>query len=142
MEQKTKILKTITVRTEFEGIHNYPEAPEEVYYLRSPHRHIFHVEVTIEVKHDDRDIEFIMLKHKIDKYIEKYLDNNKVWNMGSKSCEQVADDIVMFLYLQYCVDPIYIRYKTIMTNNRYIKVSVFEDGENGATVERRVSDEF
>ena len=138
MEQKTKILKTITVRTEFEGIHNYPEAPKEVYYLRLPHRHIFHVEVTIEVKHDDRDIEFIMLKHKIDKYIEKYLDDNNVWNMGRKSCEQVADDIVVFLYLQYCVDP---KYK--QATNRYIKVSVFEDGENGATVERRVlSDEF
>lgn len=137
MEQKIKVLKTITVRTEFEGIHNYPDAPEEVDYLRLPHRHIFHVDVTIEVKHDDRDIEFIMLKHKIDKYIEKYLDNNKVWNMGRKSCEQVADDIVMFLCLQYCVDP-----KQEKTTNRYIKVSVFEDGENGATVERRVLDEF
>ena len=40
---------SIVVRTSFEGIHQYTNAPEEVDFLRHPHRHMFYVEAEIEV---------------------------------------------------------------------------------------------
>lgn len=114
---------TITVKTSFEGIHCYPEAPVEVAYLREPHRHIFGVCVEVEVFDDDREIEFIMLKHRIDEYIFKQCGGRSVWYMGRMSCEQVAKGIVRMLF-ESLSNP----------TNRYIAVTIDEDGENGATV--------
>ena len=55
-----------------EGIHKYPAAATDpalatgdeydVSFLASPHRHIFHFRVWINVLHNDRDIEFIQFK--------------------------------------------------------------------------------
>jgi hypothetical protein len=55
-----------------EGIHCYPAAATDpklntageydVSFLASPHRHIFHFRVWIDVFHNDRDIEFIQFK--------------------------------------------------------------------------------
>ena len=47
-----------------EGIHKYPAALEEekladVSFLGYPHRHMFHFKVWIQVRHNDREIEFI-----------------------------------------------------------------------------------
>jgi len=60
-----KVNKTIFITTSFEGVHCYPSAPEGVVFLRVPHRHIFGVRVEVEVYHDDRELEFILLKRKI-----------------------------------------------------------------------------
>lgn len=43
--------------TQFEGLHHWPEAPEPEHYLRSPHRHLFVVELDLEVFHHDREVE-------------------------------------------------------------------------------------
>ena len=51
----------IYVTTQFEGVHRYKDAPDEVSFLRDYHRHIFKVKLAIEVMHNERDIEFIML---------------------------------------------------------------------------------
>ena len=69
---KDKAVRTIFVRFQKEGIHKYPAAATDpnlatgdeydVSFLATPHRHIFHFEVTIEVFHNDRDIEFIQFK--------------------------------------------------------------------------------
>lgn len=104
--------------TSFEGVHCYPEAPEEVSYIRVPHRHIFNVRVDMEVFHDDREIEFIMLKHRVNSFISRFA--NPIWNMGHMSCEQVANMVIEFLKAKY--------------RKRFIAVTVDEDGENGACV--------
>jgi len=39
------------ITTQFEGIHKYPNAPDEMAFLRFDHRHIFHVTVWIEQFH-------------------------------------------------------------------------------------------
>ena len=53
----------IVVRLCFEGIHCWPECDiQDVQFLKNPHRHIFYVTVKWEVKHSDRDKEFISLK--------------------------------------------------------------------------------
>ena len=107
-----------------EGIHKYPAAATDpalatgdeydVSFLGSPHRHIFHFTVAIEVFHSDRDIEFIQFKRWLEKLYSGTLELN------FKSCEMISDDL----------------YEAIATRypGRDIEITVAEDGENGATV--------
>jgi hypothetical protein len=107
---------SVIVNTRFSAVHSWPNCPfEEVDFLKSPHRHEFHVTVKKQVFHDDRDIEFIMLKDLIDRYIDS------VWNrrdIGSMSCEMIARNLLEHFYLDY--------------------VRVMEDNENGAEISRKI----
>jgi hypothetical protein len=103
-----------------EGIHKYPAALEDpgladVSFLGYPHRHIFHFGVSIDVFHNDRDIEFIQFK----RWLES-LYSNSTLDLDYKSCEMIADD----LYIQIA--------------NRYpgrnVTISVSEDNENGCAI--------
>ena len=103
-----------------EGIHCYPAAAtdpklEDVSFLAVPHRHIFHFRVSIDVFHNDRDIEFIQFKRWLEAlYVGGTLELNY------KSCEMIADD----LYLQIAS-----RYP-----GRDVTIEVAEDGENGCAI--------
>ena len=108
----TLAIKSIWVTTSFEGFHKYDNAPDSVAFLRSTHRHIFHVKVYIEVFHNDRDIEFILFKRFIDDIINESL--NKL-DLGS--CEMISDKIHEILSDKY--------------PNRSIRILVSEDNENG-----------
>lgn len=88
---------------------------KEVSFLASPHRHIFHFKVTIGVFHNDRDIEFILLKRELEGL---YAD--AVLQMDYKSCEMLAEDLIEYISSKYPGRP--------------IAVEVSEDGENGATL--------
>ena len=114
--------RTIVVKTQYEGIHCWPEAPDEVNFLKSLHRHIFNVEVEVEVHNDDRDIEFIMLKHRINHWLSLQFDDNGVWQMGRLSCEQVAEMVIDLVQ------------EKLNDKERAISCYVDEDGENGAKV--------
>lgn len=107
----------IIVRGQFEFCHRYADAPEEVAYLRNLHRHMFNYEVELEVFHDDRELEFIMVKH----MIESYLNDCKSFWLDTTSCEQMAKFIGSHLRNLYGFE-------------RDLSVSVFEDNENGAKV--------
>ena len=64
----------VIVRLQVDGVHNFPAAMQlfpEVGFLADIHRHIFHIEAKVEVFHDNRDKEFIMLKRDIQEYLEK-----------------------------------------------------------------------
>ncbi len=108
-----------------EGVHCYPAAataPElatgdeyDVSFLGTPHRHIFHFRVWIDVVHNDRDIEFIQFK----RWLQKLYESGTV-QLDYKSCEMMADD----LYLQIAA-----RYP-----GRSVWIEVSEDGENGALI--------
>lgn len=115
---------TVFCKTKFEGVHCYPGAPDEVAYLRQPHRHIFGINVEIDVFGTDRELEFIMLKHKVDAWVRKHLNALGVWEMETLSCEQVATQLVSYLGAQY----------NDIEQKRDIIISVDEDDENGATV--------
>ena len=104
-----------------EGIHKYPAALDDpklatgdeydVSFLGYPHRHIFHFRVWIEVKHNDRDIEFIQFKRWLENLYKGTLE------LDYKSCEMIADDL-----------------HTQIANKhpgRKIWIEVSEDGENG-----------
>lgn len=109
-------MKTITrvfCTTQFEGFHSWPDAPENVSYLRDRHRHIFHVRAETIVDHNDRQIEFITLKKEVDAVIKLLKETTDVRNW---SCEHWASAILA----AFC---------------GLTRVEVSEDGENGAYVE-------
>lgn len=110
------IVRSITVTTSFEGIHNWPDAPEAVDFLRNPHRHVFGVKVTTDVRHNDRDLEFFMFRSTINNLIKELRASN---DTSTWSCEKYAEDIASGLSLLYQKD---------------FTVEVNEDNENSATV--------
>ncbi len=129
LEQRQRIAqaakRTIFVTFQKEGIHCYPAAATDpalktgdmydVSFLGTPHRHIFHFNVSIEVFHNDRDIEFIQFKRWL-----LNLYSTGTLELDYKSCEMLSDD----LYYQIAA-----RYP-----DRDITITVSEDGENGATI--------
>ena len=116
--------RMIFVTFQREGIHCYPAAGTDpalktneqydVSFLASPHRHMFHFNVAIQVFHTDRDIEFIQFK--------RWLDNlyTGVLELNFKSCEMISDDLYQQIASRY--------------PDRDIHITVSEDGENGATI--------
>lgn len=120
----TSAKRQIWVTFHKEGIHCYPDAatnPQlktgdeyDVSFLASPHRHIFHFRVAIDVFHNDRDIEFIQFKRWLENLYTGTLELNY------RSCEMIADD----LYLQISA-----RYP-----GRDVTIEVSEDGENGCSI--------
>lgn len=107
--------RSIFVQFTKEGIHRYPDAPAGVEFLQHPHRHIFHFRVTVDVFHNDRDIEFILFKRELES-----LYSAQTLQVDFKSCEMLAEDLIDYISKKY--------------PGRKISVEVSEDGENGATL--------
>jgi hypothetical protein len=122
--------RKIWVTFQKEGVHCYPAAATDpalatgdeydVSFLGTPHRHIFHFQVWIDVFHNDRDIEFIQFK----RWLEN-LYKDAILELDYKSCEMIADD----LYIQIAS-----RYP-----NRAVWIEVSEDGENGCLIKYEIS---
>ena len=116
--------RMIFVTFQKEGIHCYPAASidanlatgdeYDVSFLGTPHRHIFHFNVAIQVFHNDRDIEFIQFKRWLENLYRGTLELNH------KSCEMISDDLYLAISNRY--------------PDRDIQITVSEDGENGATI--------
>ena len=103
MPKTVKISTEVYCTLQVEGMHNWPVCPfEEVNYLCDPHRHLFHIKAIKKVTHDDRDVEFIMLKHKIEDYFyEKYFNSDlRLMDFGSMSCEMIAKNLITKLILR------------------------------------------
>ena len=125
--KKTNSKIWVTFRKE--GLHKYPAAlddpnlatggADDVSFLGYIHRHIFHFKVAIEVFHDDRDIEFIQFK----RWLEGLYADGTL-QLDYKSCEMICDDLSETINKKY--------------PGRNIKLTVSEDGENGATIEYEV----
>jgi hypothetical protein len=119
------IRSQIFVTFQKEGIHRYPAAltdpalatgdEYDVSFLGHPHRHIFHFRVTIDVFHDDRDIEFIQFK----RWLENLYKGGTLV-LDYKSCEMIATDIWQQIKAKY--------------PGRTTTIEVSEDGENGAVM--------
>ena len=118
-------LSMIWVKFQKEGIHCYPAAATDpnlatgdeydVSFLASPHRHIFHFQVNIQVFDDDRDIEFIQFK----RWLEKCYSNGTL-ELNHKSCEMIARELNTTITARY--------------PGRKTLISVSEDNENGASI--------
>ena len=117
--------KMIWVTFRKEGIHMYPAAATDpklktgdeydVSFLGTPHRHIFHFKIWIQVFHDDRDIEFIQFK----RWLEN-LYNKGTLELNHKSCEMISEDLHAEITARY--------------PGREIWIEVSEDGENGSFI--------
>ena len=124
---KTAAQRQIWVTFRKEGIHCYPAAATDpklnsageydVSFLANPHRHMFHFRVSIDVFHNDRDIEFIQFKRWLEAL---YNSNNSVLELDWKSCEMIADDLYNQIAERY--------------PNRCVTIDVSEDGENGCSI--------
>lgn len=110
------LITYITVTFSFSGTHFWPDATGNHEYLKNEHRHLFEFKVMIEVRHDDRELEFLAV---LDYLRPRFQDN---CNWGTMSCEQIGEAVLEILFLQYGRDRIY-------------TVSVKEDGENGAVLQ-------
>jgi len=125
-ESLTQSKRMIWVTFQKEGIHMYPGADkdpklatsdwDDVSFLGYPHRHMFHFKVTIEVFHDDREIEFIQFS----RWLQR-LFNEDVVQLDYKSCEMIADDMIIEIRKRY-------------GTNRDVVIEVSEDNENGCVV--------
>lgn len=121
--------RKIWVTFQKEGIHKYPAALDDpklatggwddVSFLGYPHRHMFHFRVSIQVWHDDREIEFIQFS----RWLQR-LFSEDVMSLDYKSCEMIADE--MFAHIDQ-------RYP-----GREVTIEVSEDNENGAVVEYNI----
>ena len=135
-EQRERIMsqaeRKIWVTFRKEGIHKYPAAATDpslatgdeydVSFLASPHRHIFHFRVWIDVFHNDRDVEFIQFKRWLEKL---YHSDQGVLSLDYKSCEMIADDLYLQIATKY--------------PDRAVWIEVAEDGENGALIKYELS---
>ena len=112
---KTNVVASLAV----DGLHNWPDAKNvfpEVAFLSDLHRHMFHITCKKRVNHDDRDVEFIMLKRDIEDFMHsRYWESeSRCFVFDSMSCEMIARVLVEHFELEYC--------------------SVLEDNENGAEI--------
>lgn len=98
------------------GFHRYPDAPDEVAYLRNEHRHMFNIKLTMAVKHDNRDVEFHMFKNHLVRTLGTHL------TIDYKSCEMVARELLNWMESEY-------------PDRGYYAAEVNEDGECGAFLE-------
>jgi hypothetical protein len=133
-EQRERIMgqaeRKIWVTFRKEGIHCYPAAATDpalatgdeydVSFLGTPHRHIFHFRVWIDVLHNDRDIEFIQFK----RWLEN-LYKAGILQLDYKSCEMMADDLYAEISARY--------------PDRVVWIEVAEDGENGALIKYEIT---
>jgi len=133
-EQRERIMsqaeRKIWVTFRKEGIHCYPAAATDpalatgdeydVSFLGTPHRHIFHFRVWIDVLHNDRDIEFIQFK----RWLEN-LYKAGILQLDYKSCEMMADDLYAEIAARY--------------PDRAVWIEVAEDGENGALIKYEIA---
>ena len=104
-----------TVQFQREFFHCWPEAPNEVAFLRFEHRHLFYFKVSIQQFGDDRDLEYFILSRKVQQWVD-----TQQWGKNT-SCEMFALAVKRWLECEY--------------RNRLVRVSVFEDRENGVVIE-------
>lgn len=107
----------IDVGFRVEGLHSWSGATGSRAYLAHPHRHQFHVRVSVKVAHDDRQIEFHDLKDEAEAIFRTLGPGG---NFGGQSCEMMARKLGTSLAAAHAAP---------------VRVHVSEDGECGATVD-------
>jgi hypothetical protein len=119
MENSTiaRVSTKIWITFQREGIHCYPQAATDprlahVSFLANPHRHMFHFRVAMSVYHDDREVEFILLKRELESL---YAEGTH--QLNNQSCEMIARSLLSYITAKY--------------PGRNIDIIVSEDNENG-----------
>ena len=109
----------VIATTRVVGFHCWPEAPEQVAYLRAIHRHEFHIRVEV-VTTVDRQVEFQLLRQVVEWEVEARWPHGATGvYFGTLSCEGIARMLLLGMAAAHPIRA----------------VEVWEDGENGARVE-------
>jgi len=104
---------TISVTFKRIAFHSWDAAPPEVGYLAYPHRHVFHVRLSLlDLMHHDRALEFHLVQTWAEAFAAELFE-------ASMSCEQYARELACAARVRYACAT---------------EVEVWEDGENGARV--------
>lgn len=116
-DQITEIKKSIAITFEVIGFHLYPDAPDDVNFLRHKHRHKFVIKVFCTVNHSNRALEFFQMQKILKSYLHRKYHNRDAdaCIFESMSCEMIAEDILSAHRTAY----------------QAYRVEVWEDGENG-----------
>jgi hypothetical protein len=114
-------MKMIWVTFQKAGLHRYPLAEsdenlKDVSYLGYPHRHLFKFKITIEVFHNDREIEF----HQFLNWVES-LYSSSILDLKNKSCEMISDELAEAIKNKF--------------PDRKLIIEVSEDGECGSIID-------
>ena len=97
------------------GFHRYLNAPEDVSYLASRHRHVFKFKVSISVTHNERELEY----HQLLNWMNSLYETAEL-DASDKSCESLAEELITCIIAKY--------------PDRVVTVDVSEDGECGSTL--------
>lgn len=88
--------KIVNVKTRIRGFHHWPAAPDDVIFLANKHRHIFYVQLAVEVQDTDRQVEFITLQGELNEFIHgRWFEGSTGHGIdfGTMSCEMIAQEI-------------------------------------------------
>jgi hypothetical protein len=111
-------IAAIVVSADFVAFHQWPDAPEPVAFLRYKHRHVFRVQLSIQVEGLNRSLEFFTVQNQLKLYVRDRFEGQTF----SYSCEQIADKIFDHMRLTH--------------GYRVTTVLVSEDGENAGVINR------
>lgn len=132
LSQRVPKRRQVFCRTAFDGLHCWPDAPPETGFLRYPHRHMFGVEVTVDVTHSDRDVEFLALVKIVDDII--LLLKGEPWECdgGDGYISKDLDDDILHWSCERWAEEI----GTVLLGRGYdvYTVQVVEDSQNGAVI--------
>jgi len=113
--------RTIILVFDVEGHHRWKDAPDDVFFLRDEHRHLFRIKIGMKVNHNDRDKEIFLMQQLYKEYLKvKYevcVGEYKYHDFGNMSCEAIAEEIIKL-------------------DNSICWVEVLEDNLGGAKIER------
>lgn len=121
------LTKFIHITTQREGLHHWPAAGGPENYLRHPHRHLFVVDVDLQVTHDDREIEINAATRWLDTLLPTFAvatpqtDTTAPLDFGPQSCERLAGRIIEAFLQRY-------------GRHRRLRCAVLEDGILGAVL--------
>lgn len=109
----------VIINFDIVGFHRYPDAPEQVSFLRNNHRHIFQIAVSYKVKGLDREKEIFIQQKQVEDYL--YESYGNPCQFKAMSCEMIAKDILEF-----------------SLEDGAVQVIVLEDGKGGAIAQSEI----
>ena len=115
----------IRVTAQAEALHHWASAPGPEQYLRQPHRHLFTVDVRMQVHHDDREVEVNSLarwlQHDVLPGLGTPAGHGRLPDPGTQSCEQLAARVAEALRSRH-------------GTTRWVECEVLEDGILGGGI--------
>lgn len=87
--------KTVIIKFEIEGFHQYDSAPDAVAFLKESHRHTFKITVGYAVTDSNREVEIFLKREEVIEYLHEAY--GYPCQFDGMSCEMIAEDILEFV---------------------------------------------